>query len=98
MQICSHCKTSASDTAQECPNCKSDLTEFSMTAVSLKKLIDNPRVFAINLETADDACPACQAAQGTFTKDNVPTLPIEGCSDANGCRCFYQPMLTEIYP
>jgi hypothetical protein len=25
-------------------------------------------------------------------------LPVEGCSHALGCRCFYQPVLDEIYP
>lgn len=98
MQICSRCNTSAPDTAQECPKCNSDLKEFSVTAVSLKKLVENSRVYAINLATADDACPACQAVQGTYAKDQVPTLPVEGCSHPNGCRCFYQPLLEEIYP
>jgi hypothetical protein len=87
-----------SDTAQECLQCKSDLKEFSVTAVALKKLVDNPRVFAINLAIGDDACPACQAIQGTYAKDQTPLLPVEGCSHPSGCRCFYQPLLTDIYP
>lgn len=98
MQICSRCNTSVSDTAQECPQCKSDLKEFSVTAVALKKLVDNPRVFAINLAISDDACPACQAVQGTYAKGEAPLLPVEGCSHPAGCRCFYQPLLTDIYP
>jgi hypothetical protein len=98
MQICSRCSTSAPDSTQECPRCHADLTQLSVSAVALKKLIGNPRVVAINLATGEDACPACQAAQGTYAKDQVPILPVEGCSHLNGCRCFYQPMLDEIYP
>ena len=98
MQICSRCSASSPDSAQECTQCNADLTIYSMTAVSLKKLIENPRVNAIHLATCDDACPACQAVQGTYSKGNVPNLPVEGCSHPLGCRCFYQPMLEEIYP
>jgi hypothetical protein len=53
---------------------------------------------AVNLAVQADACPACQEMQGTYPKDKVPKLPIEGCSHENGCRCFYQPLLDEIYP
>jgi hypothetical protein len=28
----------------------------------------------------------------------VPELPVRGCSHKNGCRCFYEPFLTDIYP
>jgi hypothetical protein len=98
MQICSRCSTSVPDSVKECTNCQADLVQFSMTAVSLKKLIANPRVNAINLATSEDACPACQAIQGTYSKENAPSLPVEGCSHPNGCRCFYQPLLEEIYP
>jgi hypothetical protein len=98
MQICSRCNTSAPDSALECPHCQADLTQESVTAISLKKLVENSRVYAIHVATSEDACPACQAVQGTYSKDKAPTLPVEGCSHANGCRCFYQPMLEEIYP
>ena len=98
MQICSRCNTTAPDNQQVCLKCQADLREFSVTAVSLKKLMENSRVYAINVATGDDACPVCQTIQGTYPKDKVPTLPVEGCSDPNGCCCFYQPMLGEIYP
>ena len=98
MQICSHCNTTASDTQLLCPQCQADLREFSVTAISLRKLKDNPRVNTINVATGDDACPACQAVQGTYSKENTPRLPVDGCSHPNGCRCFYQPLLEEIYP
>lgn len=98
MPICSRCNTSAPDTARVCPACAADLTTESVTAVALKKLQDNPRVYAIHIATSEEACPACKAVQGTYAKDKVPALPVEGCSHPDGCRCFYQPMLEEIYP
>jgi hypothetical protein len=74
------------------------LSEFSNTAVALKRLQDNPRVLNVRLVTAHDCCPACREAEGTYVKGEVPTLPVVGCSHALGCRCFYEPMLSEIYP
>jgi hypothetical protein len=81
-----------------CPRCGSDLTRESLVAVSLAQHRANQRVSLIRVSVYDDCCPACAAAQGAYTKDDVPILPIEGCSGVNGCRCFYEPVLTEIYP
>ena len=58
----------------------------------------SPRVSRVRLVVAHDACPACRAAEGEFTKDLVPSLPVHGCSHARGCRCFYEPALVDIYP
>jgi len=65
---------------------------------ALKKFQDNPRVKNIRLIVSADCCPACAAYEGTYDKFKAPTLPIEGCSHPNGCRCFYEPMLNIIYP
>jgi hypothetical protein len=81
-----------------CPTCQADLRQFSLTAVALRRFLDNPRVKNIRLVVAEDACPACAAAEGTYEKEKAPALPVEGCSELNGCRCFYEPMLDEIYP
>jgi len=67
-------------------------------AIALKKLKDNPRVRDIRLVVSADCCPVCASYEGTYQKDEVPTVPIEGCSHPNGCRCFYEPMLNELYP
>jgi hypothetical protein len=64
----------------------------------LKKLQDNPRVKSIRVIVADDCCPTCAMYEGTYEKNEVVKLPIEGCSHQNGCRCFYEPMLNIIYP
>lgn len=98
MQTCSRCQTQSNDAVIVCPNCGAVLSEYSTTAVAVHKLRDNPRVVNLRLVVAHDACPACQAMEGTYTKEQLPTLPVEGCSHANGCRCFFEPMLDEIYP
>jgi hypothetical protein len=74
------------------------MKEFSTVAVALHKFKENPRVIAINVIVDDDACPVCQQVQGTYPKDQVPQLPVEGCSNPEGCHCFYQPLLENIYP
>lgn len=98
MQTCSKCNALSHDSAFFCHNCNSDLREFSTTAVALKRMQANDRVQYIILQVWDDACPACRKVQGAHPKDQVPKLPVEGCSHARGCRCFYQPVLSEIYP
>lgn len=98
MQTCSQCHTESPDSTLACPNCQADLREFSMTAVTLKRFQENTRVNAVHIAVQDDACPACQEIQGTFPKDRVPKLPVEGCSHEHGCRCFYQPLLENIFP
>lgn len=98
MQTCTRCNTQSPTTFSTCLNCGASLKEFSTTAVVLKKMEDNPRVKNIRLLVSQDACPACLGYEGTYEKSKVPPLPIEGCSHLHGCRCFYEPMLDEIYP
>jgi len=98
MQTCSQCNAQSPDSALECVNCSANLKELSMTAVARKEFQGNSRVKFVRLLVSDDSCPACQALEGTYEKDTVPTLPVEGCSHESGCRCFYQPYLTTIFP
>ena len=98
MQTCSRCNASSPDTAIQCVHCKSELKEFSTTAVALKNFRENPRVTSVRINVAHDACPLCYEARGTFSKDSVPALPHEGCSHNLGCRCTSEPVLGEIYP
>lgn len=98
MQTCSQCNTQSPDHLSYCSNCNADLKEYSTTAIALKRFQENPRVRDIRVVVAHDSCPACLAMEGTYNKDLAPNLPIEGCSHSMGCRCFYEPMLKEIYP
>ena len=65
---------------------------------ALKKFQENHRVKDVRLIVSADCCPVCAAHEGHYEKNEAPLLPIEGCSHPKGCRCFYEPMLTEIYP
>ena len=65
---------------------------------ALIKFRENSRVRDVRLMTSADCCPVCASYEGTYNKNEAPPLPIEGCSHTKGCRCFYEPMLKEIYP
>ncbi|MCX7609528.1 MAG: hypothetical protein N2049_09965 [Anaerolineales bacterium] len=95
MQTCSKCNAISPDMATHCVQCQADLREFSLTAVSLKRMQANPRVKAVRISVADDACPYCYELLRTYPKDAVPPLPHLGCSHEHGCRCFYEPVLSE---
>ncbi|HSO28121.1 MAG TPA: hypothetical protein VLS48_08635 [Anaerolineales bacterium] len=98
MQTCSQCHVQSPDEVNQCTNCQADLTEFSTTAMALKRFQANPRVRYVRVAVADECCPACREQQGAYPKDEIPRLPIEACSHPLGCRCFYQPFLDEIFP
>ncbi|HIE57493.1 MAG TPA: hypothetical protein EYP88_04585 [Anaerolineales bacterium] len=72
--------------------------EISSSAEALKKFQQNERVTSVRLIVSDDSCPVCAAHAGTYDKFEAPALPIEGCSHPKRCRCFYEPMFSEIYP
>jgi hypothetical protein len=95
VQTCSKCNASSPDTASTCSHCHADMHEFSVTAVALKRFQANPRVRAIRVTVANDACPHCYELLKTYPKDQTPSLPHPGCSHENGCRCFYEPVLEE---
>jgi hypothetical protein len=86
------------DAAITCPGCGADLREFSQASVALKTLQENPRVIYVRVSVAEDCCPACRQVEGAYAKETAPHLPVEGCSQNHGCRCFYQPVLEVIYP
>ena len=98
MQACTTCNAQSPDAAAHCVNCGADLSEFSSTAVALKRFKNNPRVRMVRLMAMQDACPACLEASRAYEKNEAPRLPVEGCSHGLGCRCFYQPYLDDIYP
>jgi hypothetical protein len=67
-------------------------------ADALEKLKRNDRVSLVRVSVWDAACPVCMSLQGAYPKDSVPKLPPEGCSCTPACTCYYEPVLTEIYP
>jgi len=98
MQTCSRCNTPSPDYSAKCSNCGASLPANSTVRGSLQRMLQNPRVVKIQVSVAGDACPSCQTLQGTYSKENPPLLPHPGCSHGSGCRCYYEPILTEIYP
>jgi hypothetical protein len=95
MQTCSKCNATSPDDALTCVSCNANLSEFSATSIALKRMQANPRIKAIRVSVADDACPHCYELLKTYSKNEVPALPHHGCSHENGCRCFYEPVLEE---
>jgi hypothetical protein len=98
VQTCGICNTQSSDDVRVCPRCGADLTRSSQTALALARMQQNSRVSQVRISVMDNCCPACAAAFGTYPKDDVPPLPVEGCSHPLGCRCHYEPVLVEIFP
>ena len=98
MQTCTRCFAQSTDSAMLCDLCQSDLRVYSSTSVALNKFKQNSRIKYIRISVGNDACPACHDQQGTYPKESVPALPHKGCSHTNGCRCFYEPFLGELYP
>jgi hypothetical protein len=98
LQTCGVCRLESSDIVKVCPRCGADLRTKSLVRMALERLRANDRVSLIRISIAQDCCPACAEVQGAYPKDTVPTIPVEGCSHAKGCRCFYEPVLTEVYP
>ena len=71
---------------------------LSDQAIALEKFRKNSRVKYVRIVVSNDCCPACRELEGAYEKDAAPELPEEACSHPMGCRCFYLPFLTEIYP
>ncbi len=69
----------------------------SEQAEILQRMRENPRVDLIRVAGPRD-CSTAQMVQGAYAKDDVPELPIEGCSRPDGCICAYKPVLNDIYP
>jgi hypothetical protein len=52
----------------------------------------------VRILAAADACPLCRQLEGAYAFDDVPELPIEGCSRPGGCNAFYAPVLDRFGP
>ena len=52
----------------------------------------------VRILASRDSCPVCKANEGAYEFDDVPELPLEGCSHPRGCRCHYEPVLDRFGP
>jgi len=52
----------------------------------------------VRILASDDSCPVCKAMEGAYQFEDVPPLPLEGCSHPRGCRCKYEPVLDLFGP
>lgn len=52
----------------------------------------------VRILASHDSCPVCKAMEGAYEFDEVPELPMVGCSHPNGCRCHYEPVLDRFGP
>lgn len=60
---------------------------------ALERIIANGVATRVRILASHDSCPVCRAYEGAYDFDKVPTLPLEGCSHPQGCRCHYEPIL-----
>jgi hypothetical protein len=60
--------------------------------------IRNGLATKVRILASHDSCPVCKALEGAYEFDEVPELPLEGCSHPWGCRCSYEPVLDRRGP
>jgi hypothetical protein len=73
-------------------NEKTDAERREEQRVALEK-IRNGLATRVRILVAPDACPVCRAREGAYAFDDVPELPLEGCSRVGGCNAVYAPVL-----
>ena len=47
----------------------------------------------VRILVTSNACPVCRAYEGAYELDDVPELPLEGCSQVGRCNAVYAPVL-----
>lgn len=65
---------------------------------ALKRIAEGGVATKVRILISDDACPVCKMAAGAYDFDEVPALPLEGCSRIGGCNAFYAPVLDRRGP
>ena len=60
--------------------------------------IRNGLATKVRILTHGDCCPVCRSFEGAYAFEEVPALPLEGCSHPQGCRCQYAPVLDRFGP
>ena len=96
MQTCGICHRQTTDEVAICPKCGADLRVDSTRAQALRRMRQEGRIKEVRILADRNCCPTCRALVAAYPIDEVPELPIEGCSHPAGCRCVYEPVLDLI--
>jgi hypothetical protein len=64
----------------------------------LERIVRGGIATKVRILANDDCCPICRSVEGAYEFDDVPELPLEGCSHRMGCRCYYAPVLDRRGP
>ena len=65
---------------------------------ALEKIRSGGIATKVRILANQDSCPVCRTFEGAYDFDDVPLLPLEGCSHPQGCRCHYAPVLDRFGP
>ena len=65
---------------------------------ALEKIQSGGIATKVRILVSNDCCPVCRRIEGAYSFEDVPELPIEGCSHPTGCRCYYAPVLDRRGP
>jgi len=98
VRTCAVCHLQSNDEVLICPRCGTDLRLDSEAARALRRIRADGRFDQVRILADWASCPVCKAAEGVHPIDDVPELPIEGCSSPYGCRCRYEPVLNLVGP
>ena len=60
---------------------------------ALQRIIDGGVATGVRILASYDCCPVCRSVAGAYEFNDVPQLPLIGCSHPHGCRCHYAPVL-----
>ena len=52
----------------------------------------------VRILAARNACPVCQHLEGAYAFEDVPEIPLEGCSSPAICNTTYAPVLDLFGP
>lgn len=76
---------------------KTDAERRAEQKVALER-IRNGLATKVRILVSADSCPVCSLYDGAYEFDDVPELPLEGCSRPGGCNAVYEPVLDRYGP
>ena len=75
-----------------------DAKKRAEAKAALKKIKEGGVATKVRILVDADACPVCRSVEGAYDFDEVPEIPVEGCSQLGGCNAFYAPVLDRRGP